>query len=439
MSLSNIIESLGNEQPRMIELGKIKIGGLGESRNKAGGGTYRMPAKHDHFTVTTLNRSPAGDLVSDDTLMKKLLVEYGDKDGKLRQLPVRVMSNDLDDVLQSAWVWYGGKTCGARSDGKKITWFVDPKTRTRYAEPQETDWQPGDETAWVDNKNNPLFKLHSVFNCVIASNDARWGGVYKFRTTSIVTFKQLAASLTHIHQLTGGILIGMPLRLVVRPIQVAPEGKPTTVYVVHCEIRGAEMQQIQQQAMSQQAWLIENKQKMLTMQAQYRKLLVAPGMESAHETGDIVEEFQPEAIAIEPAPDKFDLIDGGQTETPSPSSSSAPSVDTDKVHDQDCPVESAASNDDLDVPNNEEAPEIDPLAEAYSQDGESCKRTLLAAAKKLPGYSRAVFDGGVFKYAHHKGVTAAKLAKQDWIALHRAIVAGAFDYASGTIRQLQTA
>jgi hypothetical protein len=127
-------------------------------------------------------------------------------------------------------------------------------------------------------------------------------------------------------------------------------------------------------------------------------------------------------------------------EPPSESSSSAQSVDTDKVHDQDSsPQESAATNDDLDVPNNEEAPEIDPLDEAYSQDGESCKRTLLAAAKKLPGYSRAVFDGGVFKYAQGKNLPVTKLAKQDWIALHRAIVAGAFDYASGTIRQLQHA
>jgi hypothetical protein len=253
--------------------------------------------------------------VADDTLMKKLLQQYGDKDQKLRQLPIRVMSNDLDDIIQSAWCWYGGKTCGARSDGKKIVWYMDPKTRTAYEKPEETDWQTGDEKVWKDVKGNPLFKLHSVFNCVVAAEDARWGGVYKLRTTSLVTFKQLYASLTHIHQLTGGILIGMPLMLVVRPIQVAPDGKPTTVYVVHCELRGTELRQIQQQAMQQQAWMIENKQKMLTMQAQYQKMLVAPGQEGSHEAGAIAEEFQPESIEIEAAPDKFDIIDG---EEPAP-------------------------------------------------------------------------------------------------------------------------
>ena len=43
---------------------------------------------------------------------------------------------------------------------------------------------------------------------MIAAKESRFGGVYKFRTTSIISFKQLYSSLLHIHQLTGGVLVG---------------------------------------------------------------------------------------------------------------------------------------------------------------------------------------------------------------------------------------
>ena len=39
--------------PRVAEIGKIKIGYLGEERQAKGGGTYRQPLKLDRFLVTT--------------------------------------------------------------------------------------------------------------------------------------------------------------------------------------------------------------------------------------------------------------------------------------------------------------------------------------------------------------------------------------------------
>ena len=91
MSLAEILETLDKIELRVVELGKIKIGGKGESRPTQGGGSFRLPRKDDHFTITTMNRSREGDLQIDEALMRDLLATYGDKDGKLRQLPVRLL------------------------------------------------------------------------------------------------------------------------------------------------------------------------------------------------------------------------------------------------------------------------------------------------------------------------------------------------------------
>lgn len=293
--------------PRLTELGKIKIGSKGAERPTKSGGTFRLPEKHDYFSVTTMQRNGQGDLIPDSDLEKQLATKYASADGKLRQLPIRLLSDDPEEIMQSAYVWYGGKTIGARSDGKTITWFNDPASGARLKEPKIEPWNDS-MLELKDSRGVKLLKLHTTFNCVVAAPEARWGGVYKFRTTSIISGSQLYGSLVETLRLTGGVLVGMPLMLVVRPIQVAPDGKPTTVYVVHVELRGAEMKAIQEQALVQMKYAVEFKGQMLASQAQYRKMLAAPGEnESEDDAKDITDEFHPEAdgtAEARPAPPK---------------------------------------------------------------------------------------------------------------------------------------
>jgi hypothetical protein len=101
----------------------------------------------------------------------------------------------------------------------------------------------------------------------------------------------------------------------VRPVQVAPEGKATTVYVVHAELRGAELVDIQRQALTQAQWMLENRQKMLTVRQQYQSCWWRRGMESSGEAGEIAAEFQPETQTIDAAPASYDVIDAETTET----------------------------------------------------------------------------------------------------------------------------
>lgn len=293
MILDNLI------RPRICELGKIKIGGKGETRTGKNG-EWRLPVKYDHFVVTGLHRNDAGDLVQDQALMESLK-SYADADGKLRQLPVALLSNEIEDILQASFVWYTGRQVAGRSDGKTCTFFLDPRTQKPLKDPIEEDWDP----AWAerDGQGNRQFKLHTVFHCVLAAKAAKFGGVYKLRTTSQITAEQLYGSLLQVKMLTGGILRGVPLRLVVRPIQVSPDGKPTTVYVVHLELVAEDIQAIQAAALQRLQFELQNARAIEETQRQYRQILAIPGRnESPEEQAEVQEEFHPGngAAASEP-------------------------------------------------------------------------------------------------------------------------------------------
>lgn len=288
-------------RPAVVELGKIKIGGKGAERKSSRGGTYRAPEKYDHFVVTTLQRDARGDLVPDAVLMESLK-EYADaSDGKLRQLPVALLSNDLDDVLQAGWVAYQGKRLAARSDGEILTVFYDSKTGQWLDTPIEREWRP-EFAQKKDDRGAPIFKLHSTLNVVIAARHARYGGFYRFRSTSQISASQLYGSLLHIQGLTCGQLRGLPLTLVVRPMQVAPEGKPTTVYVVHLELRGPDLQALQQQALDRARFELAHRKDLDLAQSEYKRLLHAPGHGDPESEAEAAEEYHPDVQQQQEAP-----------------------------------------------------------------------------------------------------------------------------------------
>ncbi len=279
--------------PRLIELGKIKIGGLGETRQKQGGGEWRLPRKDDHFTITTLNRGDKGDLIADANLMEELSNIYADPtDGKLRQIPVSLLSDNISEVLQVRACRYSGKALIYSGDGRTLTKWRDEQSKLVLNPPAIVAWNPEFLAKKVGANNDPWLKLHSTLSCVIAHPAASWGGVYKFRTTSVISAEQLRNSLLQIQRLTNGVLMGVPLRLVVRPVKVR-EGK-STVFVVHCEMRGDDLQQIQDKALDQMRYRVEHRKEVMRLGFEVRKLEWNPEMETAEEQSDIADEFSPD-------------------------------------------------------------------------------------------------------------------------------------------------
>ena len=295
-------------KPRIVELGSIRIGKKGEERQKRdGSGTYRLPQKLDHFLITTLNRDEkSGDLILDRELMDSLCQSgFGDEDGNLRKIPIRVLSNDPEDIMQASYCWYVSRKLGAKSDGKTTTFYVG-FTKEDWLKPLDQPRVVRFDPAildWTDNNGNKLFKAHVIFNCVIASESAKFGGVYKFRTTSAITGSQIYGGLLHILELTNGVLAGMPLQLVIRPIQITPkdsDGKQITtkVYIVHVELVGTDLRRLQERAAEQAKWELSRTVETKTALAQYRKVLRTPGDEiDPAEVIDVQTEFHPEEQA----------------------------------------------------------------------------------------------------------------------------------------------
>lgn len=311
-----------DQRVRVVELGKIKIGG---KRPAKAGQDWRAPEKWDHFGITTLDRTPQGDLKLDEKLMAALAAEQKVPTEQLREIPIALLSDDIEDVFPTAYVAYRGKVCLGRSDGETITWYCDPKTGAPLAEPRTVpNADRFVETATYDQKGTKvrLFKPHGTLNCVIASANARWGGVYKLRTTSIITIEQIYSGLVQVQALTRGFLRNVPLRLVVRPLPVAPNGQPTTVYVVHIEMRGADLTEIQRHVIDASKAEIATGHMLRATRDEYQRLLRAPGeLEDADEQEEIATEFHPEP------PPPVSRRSGAVVEAPTPVVEDAPADD----------------------------------------------------------------------------------------------------------------
>jgi len=278
-------------RPRVVELGKIKIGKKdSQVRKAASGNTYRAPQKLDHFIITGLERDSAGDLKEDRGLMSQLAAITGAEDGRLTEIPIVLLSDEIDEVLQAAYVWYDRRSVTARCDGTTCTWYRDSK-----GQPIEKSTPcDGEHDRLVGKDGKKRFKAHGTLNVVISGGESRFGGVYKFRTTSMITLEQLYGGLLHIQALTGGVLRGIPLRLVVRPLEVSPEGKATTVYVCHIELRGTDLTEIQRQAVALSQMNVQRRRELQAVKREYLALVAAPGeRESDEEQADIAEEFHP--------------------------------------------------------------------------------------------------------------------------------------------------
>lgn len=265
-----------------VEIGKIKIGGKGAAKQSRSGGTYRTPEKYDHFVITTLFRDKSTENFLLDEPLMEALKDHADKDGKLRSIPVLFGSNNIEEVMQTSYTWYIGKNCGARADGQTITFWNDPKTGQRLPEPQQYKWHPDylnlTDPTYRGNEPKKLLKRFTTLNCMIASPAARFGGFYRFRTTSEITSRQLYGSLMHFagpRGLCPGTLKGLPFRLVVRPMPVAPNGQPSIVHVVHVEYMHSDLKALQAAAQEQRKLELEGIQMVVQAEQQYRQLLAA--------------------------------------------------------------------------------------------------------------------------------------------------------------------
>lgn len=280
-----------NLKPVLAEAGKIKIGGLGPKvTSRTSGKEFRPPVKYDEFVITTTHRDPNGDLIPDENLMRVL--KKGKAEAKLRQIPILLHSDDIEEVFPSCYASYKGQQLFCRGDGEKATRWDITRDGKRTGKTNEIKCP-------CELLESKACKPHATLNCMIrADQRAVAGAVHKWRTTSWNSIRRTLASL---HQIKGlfGTLRNIPLRLKMIKIRVTPKDQPPrTVICAYVECAAEDFGAIQQQALAGARMYAETRALSAGNDAPegYSDVIDIPGVnETPAEQARVTQEFHPAA------------------------------------------------------------------------------------------------------------------------------------------------
>ena len=258
------------------ECGKIKIGRKGAVKSTERGKSFRAPQKLDHFVVTTTEKDEDDDFVTDERIMATL----GEN---CRSIKVRLPYNDPVLNFPTSYAYFDSAKCVCRGDGK---YAQDENGKVIDCDPATCPWSQAGKC-----------KPNGVLS-VILDDAPAVGGVYKFRTTSWNSIRNILSSMDFIQRITGGILAGLPLEMTLVPktTNVPGQKMTTTIYMVNLVYRGTIVQMIEMaKAEAQLRAGAINEIKMIENQA--RLMLESPIPEE--ECSDIACEFYPDTVREE--------------------------------------------------------------------------------------------------------------------------------------------
>ena len=253
--------------PRLAEAGKIKIGGRAAKAKKAqkSGREYFPPVKYDEFHVTTLERD-GPNFKDDEALMWHLRYYNAPPDlqaraatmsaeekrkvfsqVKIREIPILLHSDNVDDVLRYDYVAYVGRQRSKMCDGRKCTQFeiIDGKRTGNEREIRcECPVGPSglvSKRYWdkkTPKREDQICKPYAEFSCLINLPDAAGpGSLYKFRTTSFDSIRSLLGAIDSVRSYTGGVLTNVPCRLIMHVAKGRDErDRETKFWGVHLEM-----------------------------------------------------------------------------------------------------------------------------------------------------------------------------------------------------------
>ncbi len=189
----------------LFEQGKIKIGKKGAKKRSGKGTEYREAVKLDYFIITTLERDSQDNFIVDAAAMEGL-------ENEPKRLPIELLFDDIELNFPTCYAMYSqkdGLLC--RGDGETA---ITAKQKNIVCNPDT-----------CPHAQNKTCKPSGILSCRLPHLKTL-GGVYKFRTHSWNSIKNILASLQYLATLTGGILAGLPLEL-------RTEKKPTKFGLVN--------------------------------------------------------------------------------------------------------------------------------------------------------------------------------------------------------------
>jgi hypothetical protein len=214
--------------PALAEIGKIKIGCLGNKRTASG---RLLPEKWDHFKIGTLMKDKEGRVEIDKVMTESL----GDDK---TEIDICLCYDKLSLNFPTFYAAFTQSKLACMGNGH-VAW-----QRQEDGERKEITCDRK-QCAWANAKKcKPYGRLS-----VILTNANRIGGTYVFRTTSWNSIRNIISAMAFIQNQTGGILAGLPLKLKLRAASAVPNGvgRKVTIYVANIEYAGT-MEQLKGEA-----------------------------------------------------------------------------------------------------------------------------------------------------------------------------------------------
>jgi hypothetical protein len=362
--------TIKNLVPRLAERGKIKIGERGEVKTSQQGKQFSQPKKLDHFVVTTMQRDTAGRMLPDVELMRKL----SPQGGKLKELPVMLLYNDPDVNFQTRYSCYIGNRLWCCGDGEEAQRLgQDGKYQSVPCPCLRLE---------ANNTGKDKCKPNGTLQVLLQGVD-RIGGVWKFRTTSWNSVNSIMSSLKLIQAITGGVLAGIPLKLVLSPktVTVPGTGQNMVVYVVSLEFPGTE-QELAKIGYDIAKRRAEHKAKMDQIEAEARKALEHLE-ETPEEMREVQEEFYPEGVTIEVQPEVVPESESepnqGVQKEPAPEVTS-PEVGEERESSSEIPSSPEVRSEE--VPLSWDSPQSQPAPSSKNEKGKKVQPPPAPAAEK---------------------------------------------------------
>ena len=265
--------------PRLQELGHIKIGIRGAMRKSAKGNEFQPPQKLDHFVITTMQRGPDGNLLEDPDFAGK----------KPTEIEVLLPFDDPNLNFQSFFAAYTAHKCHCKGNGKEAM-RLNEQTEIFdeiICDPETCDW-------YKEKKCKP----NGILSLILKAKPLI-GGVYKFRTTSYNTIKNIRSTLSQIIHFAGRGMSGITFKLVIRPEKVTPAsgnqaGKETLIYTVNLTYAGT-MVELAEHARAMLASRIGVDQ-LPALESAERKALEAEPITDETHAPDVAMEYYPEVV-----------------------------------------------------------------------------------------------------------------------------------------------
>lgn len=184
---------------RFAEIGKIKIGGLGEKRTSQNNKEFRLPVRFSHFVVTTTEKGADGNFIVDQEMMKQLGPEP-------KEIPIRLPFDDIDMNFYTTFAYYHGAKRVCWGDGKTATRIDNDTEKTIECNPAKCPYSQPNEKGATRCRPSGILSCHIPISMEV-------GGIYRFRTHSWNSVSSILAALQYFYDNTNGVLQGLPLKL----------------------------------------------------------------------------------------------------------------------------------------------------------------------------------------------------------------------------------